>query len=122
MNETGTSGAAVPGWTTAENTAENTAAESATAGSHGQVLPSDPAALELLISQRRDRLAATVDELVRRAQPREIARRGARGVASRFHSATCTPAGQLRVERVGAAAAAVVTLLVLVIWRRRRSH
>lgn len=113
MSETGTSGAAAPGQATAAGTA---------AGSHGQVLPSDPAALELLISQRRDRLAATVDELVRRAQPREIARRGARGAADRFRSATWTSDGQLRVERVGAAVAAVVTLLALVLWRRRRSR
>jgi hypothetical protein len=116
MSEKETSGGVAPGRATAESTAAGTAA-----GTHGQILPRDPVALELLISQRRDRLAATVDELVRRAQPREIARRGALGAVSRFRSATCTPDGQLRVERVGAAVAAVVTLVVLVLWRRRRS-
>jgi hypothetical protein len=75
--------------------------------------------LERLIGERRDRLAATVDELVQRAQPKEIARRSAQDLVGRFRSATYTPQGRLRVERVGAVAAAVAALLALVIWRRR---
>jgi hypothetical protein len=98
-------------------------AEGGTAGgSRGQVVPGDPAALELLISERRDRLAATVDELVRRTQPREIARRGAQSAVVRLRSVALTPDGQLRVERVGAVVAATVTLLALVVWRSRRSR
>jgi hypothetical protein len=75
--------------------------------------------LEQLIGERRDRLAATVDELVQRAQPKEIARRSAQDLVGRLRSVTYTPEGRLRVERVGAVAAAVAALLALVIWRRR---
>lgn len=98
--------------------AAGSASEGAT-GTPGQSLPSDPAALEQLINSHRDRLAATVDELVQRTQPREIARRGAQDAASRFHAAVHTPDGRLRAERVGAVVAAVVTLLALIVWRRR---
>jgi Protein of unknown function (DUF3618) len=83
-------------------------------------LPSDPAALERLIGERRDRLAATVDELVHRAAPREIARRGQQDAVARLRVATYTPDGRLRVERVAAVAVAVTSLVVLAAWRRRR--
>ena len=88
-------------------------------GAQGQPLPKDPVALERLIDARRQRLAATVDELVQRAQPRELARRGAADLNSRLHAAVYAPDGRLRVERVGAVAAAVVTLIALAVWRRR---
>lgn len=110
MSEAGTAGAVASG----------RAATNGTASAREHPLPGDPAALEQLISVRRERLAATVDELVQRAQPREIARRGAQDAVTRFRSAAYTPDGRLRVERVGAVAAAVVTLLVLIAWRRRR--
>jgi hypothetical protein len=95
------------------------AASNGAGATRGPVMPQDPAALEQLISARRERLATTVDELVQRAQPREIARRGAQDAATRFRAAVRTPDGRLRIERVGAVAAAAVTLLVLVVWRRR---
>jgi hypothetical protein len=105
---------------TTSTAASDTAASRGAASAHGQALPSDPAALEQLINARRERLAATVDELVQRAQPREIARRGAQDAASRLRAAAYTPDGRLRVERVGAAAAAVATLIALIVWRRRK--
>jgi hypothetical protein len=83
-------------------------------------LPEDPAAIERLIDERRRRLAGTVDELVVRAHPKEIARRGAADAKERARAAVTTPDGQLRPERVAAAAAAVVAFLALVVLSRRR--
>jgi hypothetical protein len=88
-------------------------------GASTQALPADPAALERIIDERRRRLAATVDELALRAQPREIARRGASDAQARLRAAVYTDDGRLRVERVGAVVAAVVTLVALIVWRRR---
>jgi anti-sigma-K factor RskA len=85
----------------------------------GEPLPSDPGALEKLIDARREHLAATVDELARRARPKEIARRAGDDALTRLRSATYTTDGRLRVERVAAVGAAVVALLALVLWRRR---
>jgi len=82
-------------------------------------LPGDPAALERLIDQRREHLAATVDELARRAQPRQLARQGAEQTAARLRAAVYTPDAGLRVERVAAIGAAVLTLIALAVWRRR---
>lgn len=110
MGETG-----IPGAGSTARVAGNGTAN----GVRDTALPADPAALEALIAQRRDRLAATVDELLRRARPKEIARRGTRGVTATLHSATHTEEGRFRVERVGAVAAAAVTLLALIAWRRR---
>ena len=95
------------------------AANGSVNGASAQALPTDPAALERIIDERRRRLAATVDELALRAQPREIARRGACDAQARLRAAVYTDDGRLRVERVGAVAAAVVTLISLVVWRRR---
>ena len=81
---------------------------------------SDPAAIEAQIEATRARLAGTVDELSVRLRPQEIARRGTAQAKARLISATTTPDGQPRVERLAAAGAAVVALLVLAIWRRRR--
>ncbi len=81
---------------------------------------SDPAAIEAQIEATRARLAGTVDELSVRLRPQEIARRGTAQAKARLISASTTPDGQPRVERLAAAGAAVVALLVLAIWRRRR--
>ena len=80
---------------------------------------SDPAAIEAQIEATRARLAGTVDELSGRLRPQEIARRGTIEAKARLRSATTTPDGQPRVERLAAAGAAVVALIVLVVWRRR---
>jgi hypothetical protein len=84
-------------------------------------LPSSPAALEQAIQDRRDHLAATIDELGSRAKPKEIARRGAAGVVAKARTLTHGPDGKLRTERLGAVAGAAVVLVgVLVLLRRRR--
>jgi hypothetical protein len=82
--------------------------------------PGSPAALEAQIQARRDHLAATIDELSARAAPKEIARRSLAGVQARIRTATHTPDGQLRTERLAAAGAAVIALGTVLIWVRRR--
>lgn len=84
-------------------------------------VPSSPAAIEEEIRARRERLAATIDELTVRAQPKEIARRGAEDLRAKAGSAVRTPDGALRTERiVSVAGAALVVLVVVVAIRRRR--
>jgi len=83
-------------------------------------MPTDPAAIEAEIEARRTHLAATVDELVLRAQPKEIARKGAEYSKKRLRAATRTPDGQLRTERIAAVAGAALLLVVLAVWNRRR--
>jgi Protein of unknown function (DUF3618) len=84
-------------------------------------LPSSPAALEQAIQDRRDHLAATIDELGARAKPKEIARRSAAGVVTRARTLTHGADGKLRTERLAAVAgAAAVVAGVLVFLRRRR--
>lgn len=113
MGEAGGAGGRIPA-----RAAANSGNGSAN-GSRPASLPTDPAELERLIDHRRQRLAATLDELAQRAQPKELARRGALDVKSRLRAAAYTDDGQLRVERVTAAAAATVTLLALLVLRRR---
>jgi hypothetical protein len=79
-----------------------------------------PVELERAIDAKRDRLAATIDELTSRAKPKEIARRGAVGARNRAKAAATTPDGQIRKERLGAVAGALVALGGLMFWLRRR--
>jgi hypothetical protein len=85
-------------------------------------LPGDPAALEALIARRRRDLAATIDELVVRAHPREIARRSAADARSRVRSFATTPEGQPRIERLVAVVAALIALLTLLGLARSRDR
>jgi adenylate kinase len=85
----------------------------------GPSLPDDPAALEAIIDARRRHLSDTVDELVVRTRPKEIARRSAADAQQRARAFVTTEDGQPRYERIGAAAAAAVLLVVLVVVRRR---
>ena len=85
-------------------------------------LPSDPAALEAHIARRRADLASTIDELVVRAHPKEIARRSAADVRSRVQGFAMTSEGQLRTERVAAVAGAAAALLALLALARRRNR
>ena len=85
-----------------------------------QPLPSDPAAIEALIAERREHLAATVDELAVRAHPRSIALRTKNDLQSRVRDATMTPEGDVRIERIGAVAGALVAVAALFAWNRRR--
>jgi hypothetical protein len=84
------------------------------------VMPTSPAALERAIAERRDHLAATLDELTARAQPKAIARRGAASVQEKVRALTHTPEGQLRTERLAAVAGAVVVLAGTFAYLRRR--
>ena len=86
-----------------------------------QPQPLSVTALEAEMAARRERLAATVDELARKATPKAIAQRQSEAVKARFADATTTPDGDLRVERI-AAAVAVTALVVgfLVVRRLRR--
>ena len=84
-------------------------------------MPESAAALEQAIQDRRDHLAATIDELTARAQPKEIARRGAAEAQRRLRALTHGPDGQLRTERLAAVAGAVAVVGgVLVLLRRHR--
>lgn len=89
-------------------------------GAAGRQMSSDPVVLEREIEARRAHLAATVDELVFRAQPKEIARRASADAKAKFQAATTTPEGDLRTERIAAVAGAVLLFVVLVVWKRRR--
>lgn len=82
-------------------------------------LPDDPEALEAIIDARRRHLADTVDELVVRAHPKEIARRTTADAKVRARELVATGDGRLRYERIAAVAAAVVLVTVLVVVRRR---
>jgi phosphoenolpyruvate carboxylase len=83
-------------------------------------LPTDPAVLEREIEARREHLASTVDELIVRAHPKAVARRGIADVKARIKAAARDEDGALRTERVGAVAAATLVVVVMVIWRARR--
>jgi uncharacterized protein (TIGR03382 family) len=83
-------------------------------------MPTSPAAIERAIAAKRASLAATIDELSLRAQPKEIARRSVAGVSTKAQGAVRTPDGQLRTERIGAVAGAAVVVLVVLVWLRRR--
>lgn len=84
--------------------------------------PSSMAALEAELAARRERLAATVDQLVVEAHPKTIIRRQTEAAKAKFTELTRTPAGELRVDRLAAAAAAVVAVGGIVIALRRRSR
>jgi Protein of unknown function (DUF3618) len=112
-----------------DGTADGTAGGGTAAGESPRrpvaALPSDPAAIEALIAQRRADLASTIDELVVRAHPKEIARRSAADARTRLQAFATTPEGELRTERLAAvagAALAVVTVLVLLRRRLGRSR
>jgi hypothetical protein len=80
-----------------------------------------PAELELELAARRARLAGTIDELIDRSAPKEVARRSLRGFREKLTGAVRTPDGDLRVERVTAVAvAALVVVAVMALARRRR--
>lgn len=83
-------------------------------------LPNDPQAIEALIAQRRATLAATIDELVVRAHPKEIVRRSVADARSRLQGFTTTAEGDLRAERLAAVAGAAVALVGLVLLLRNR--
>ncbi|WP_432548058.1 DUF3618 domain-containing protein [Kineococcus sp. SYSU DK004] len=94
------------------------------AGSDGKVeiTTTDPRALEREVQVRRDRLAATLEELHDRLQPSEIARRGLTSAQTSALGFVTDRRGGLRTERVAAVAAVVVGVGVVIVVRavRRR--
>jgi hypothetical protein len=85
-------------------------------------LPSDPERLERLIDERRRRLAGTVDELVERAHPKEIARRGAADASAKARAAVSSADGQVDPRRLAAVVAAVVVAVAVLVISRRRTR
>jgi hypothetical protein len=79
-----------------------------------------PADLEHAIEAKRAQLAATIDELSERTQPRELVRRGLAGVTAKARGAVATPDGQMRTERLGAVAGAAFVVVVALVWVRVR--
>jgi|SRR5690349_4941608 adenylate kinase len=101
---------------------DGTTAAGAAARQQPQPLPSDPAQIEALIARRREELASTIDQLVVRTHPKEIARRSAADARTRARDFAYTSDGQLRIERVAAVAAAGLALLTLLVLSRRRGR
>ena len=83
-------------------------------------LPTDPERLEAEIEERRRHLAETLDELLTRASPKQIARRGALHLREGVVRGTRTPEGGLRAERVAALGLAALVCGGLVFWAWRR--
>jgi hypothetical protein len=78
------------------------------------------ASLDAELTARRERLAATIDELVEKASPKAIFHRQAEVAKARFADVATTPEGELRVERLAAVVAVVTVVGGLIIIRRVR--
>lgn len=77
--------------------------------------------LETELAERRDHLSTTIDELVTRLRPEEIARRQVESARVKFAELTRTPDGELRTELLaGVLGAVAVVLLGSGLLRRRR--
>jgi hypothetical protein len=76
--------------------------------------------LDAELTARRERLAATIDELVEKANPRNIFQRQAEAAKARFADVATTPEGELRVERLAVVVAVVTVVGGLVVYRRLR--
>ena len=83
----------------------------------GQNLPAqrNPDQLVAEIEVTRDRLASTIDQIVDRANPKNIARRGLESVKARF----VAPDGSVRMGTAGPVAGGVVGVVVLIVVLRR---
>jgi hypothetical protein len=104
----------VPG---SEEYERNLAAKrSARDGDAGRQRSRSAAEIEADLQAATERLAANVDELASRLNPREVARRG----AGRVRGLVTTAEGAPRVEVVGAVVGALVGAAVLIWWSRRR--
>ena len=75
----------------------------------------DPDQLVADIEATRNRLASTIDQIVDRANPKNVARRGAENVKAKF----VAPDGSVRMETVAPVAGALVGVIVLVVVLRR---
>jgi hypothetical protein len=79
--------------------------------------PRTPQEIEAEIERARNNLAATLDELVDRVKPANVARRGSEKVRAQFID---SDTGAPRVERIAPVAGAAVGLLVLIVLVKRR--
>ncbi len=82
--------------------------------------PPSIATLDAELTARRERLAATIDELVEKASPRNILQRQAEAAKARWADVATTPEGELRVERLAVVVAVVTVVGGLVVYRRLR--
>ena len=89
-------------------------------GSFDEAISGSPSELEQQIQVRRERLAATIDELSSRAKPKEIARRGAAALSDQLQTVTHTAEGELRTERLAAVAGAFVVIAGVLVFIRGR--
>ncbi len=78
--------------------------------------------IEAEIVAARAHLATTVDELVARAQPKEIVRRQSESARIAFAEATRDSSGELRLGRIVGVVSAVAAVLLLLGALRRRRH
>ena len=76
--------------------------------------------LQAQIEAAQQRLASTIDELAFRTKPQELVRRQTESARAALVSASRTPDGALRMDRVAIAAGVFVALLGLVVSGRRR--
>ena len=68
--------------------------------------------LEAQLAERRAHLTTTIDELVTRVSPAEIARREVESIRLRVMARTHTPDGELRPELVAGGLGAASALLI----------
>lgn len=85
-----------------------------------QPLPGDVPGLERVIRGQQNQLASSVDALLERVAPKNVAERAKADATARARGAVYTSSGDLRVERVLATGSSVLALVGLVLWRRGR--
>jgi hypothetical protein len=78
-----------------------------------------PDQIEAEIAATRARLAATVDELVDRAHPRNVAKRQVEQAVTLTRSQVYDENGDLRTQKIASVAGAVAGVLVLLLLVRR---
>ena len=84
--------------------------------------PQSAKQIEAALAASRQRLAGTIDELAFRAQPKEIAKRGAEDLKLKASSVTQTSDGELDHQKVGTGLAGLSGVLILLgLIRRARS-
>ncbi len=83
--------------------------------STGASEPQTPAEIEAEIEATRARLASTVDELVDKAHPRNVAKRQVEQAKSQVYDAQ----GNLRTEKIATVAGAVAGVIVVLLIVRR---
>jgi hypothetical protein len=75
-----------------------------------------PEQIEQEIEQARERLSGTVEQIVTKVHPANVAQRGLNAVRAQF----VEPDGTLRTARVAVAGSLLVALVGLKLWRRGR--